>query len=792
MKLKNVLFPSLFLLCISTHPPLFAQKNEIKPVKKTDPRLQVKESLPELLKSDEQAYNKGLNTLTEMGENIVTQKNLIIPFLKKNPNSVTLADGLIKVSGRLQDKGISLITEMLMLKNPHVYKSVVKHFSMLKKDQKMIKALLTGLGISDFETRKDILQLIGNEKIAESRDLLHMIILNEKDVQLKILAADDLGILGLKESSPVLSEAYQHEQAVRSPENWGVRIAILQALAAIGEEEAMPVLINGLSIQDEKERAIKLIVSLREKSIKYLLFALKSNDPEKIDGAIKCLSMIKDISTPYMLELLSSKDPVVKKMALNFFSEVQVPEALPKVIEFFESADRPAKIILIKIFGSYKFTPEINDLLEKAYSTQDDEIKMAVVQALDSMRDRRNIQKFYKIIESDKSPELRVAAINALKHMRAGDDTVNFILKTIEKEVETVIIAAIEALAFLDDKRLSMPYLSAFSSPQIYEKIREKAKTAMKIISYGKGVASACAPKDAQKAINSEIEKKNPAGEESGIKYIVHGKGKQTMFVIPGGPDFGLFSIFPLYDELSDHFRIVYLMPEIRKKTQEGDVVEMEANVMQKIKVKLGSDRIYLLCHDMGIFPCLRFAEKFPDSVRTEILINPPYPSKTAVEEYEKAVLSKLDESLKGALKQLVDEQDKYDSDIFSYYYYKIISPAFAANKENPSVIHCLAGGNVSAREQYISGLSFEGNTEVLQKTANSEIKSRIMIIFTDGSFAPKNQIEQFKKLSPPDPKKQGQMIFSSIPGCGHIPQISCSDKLLDILDDFLEKDIKK
>jgi HEAT repeat protein len=295
-----------------------------------------------------------------------------------------------------------------------------------------------------------------------------------------------LGAIGADAASsvPVLCDLF--ELSIDSP---GTRLAIVVALGRIGDSSERPVRAISVALKDAdtnvRRQAAQALVKLgpdasRKEAIISLIEAL--DDPSfvvrtEVNSALKAL-WLKGSSLDAMLAAsLRADDADMRRVSATALSRYG-SESVTPLVEAIGDSDVAVKRAVIESLG--KIGPKAESAavsLASAYDCQDEDVRVAVIRALESIGSPEGLAVFLQGIGDDQK-DVRLAAIDALGRIGAASDPVvvaDSLGHMLTCDDEDVLQATIKALGLLGVEGL--PFLDRALDDERHDVRRMAATT---------------------------------------------------------------------------------------------------------------------------------------------------------------------------------------------------------------------------------------------------------------------------------------------------------------------------
>lgn len=174
----------------------------------------------------------------------------------------------------------------------------------------------------------------------------------------------------------------------------------------------------------------------------------------------------------------------------------------------------------------------------------------------------------------------------------------------------------------------------------------------------------------------SRISKENFSGVKNinGEKiYCQTMGGGEDIVIVHGGPGLAHDYLVPHFKELADDYRLIYYdqrgcgLSEPLKK-DEMHIMDSLVNDLEGVRKAFGLEKMNLAGQSFGALIAVNYAVKYPQNVKTLILLEPAPGSTEYIKAFSQAVYGRLSDWSKEKIKRIAnsDEFTKYDPEAFT------------------------------------------------------------------------------------------------------------------------------
>lgn len=350
-------------------------------------------------------------------------------------------------------EGNQLLIDGLSDKSPWV-RSVVADILVNIAEDEIIDNLLELLRLEDPGLRSramEILASIGESALEQIESFL-----SDKDVDIRIFAANILGNMGFESSFQVLARALDDSQD-------NVRYAAVEALGKIGAQESIPLLIDILSDEWARYPAIESLGLLKAKTAISKLLDIYVNDewvrhavieaignigdPDQIDFLIKAIQTDNEMIQNTALSALVKIEQTTPGGALKKLVDkgIDIETILPAALKVHEPEIRKPAIWTLGCIGSAHHV----QLIIPHLADFDEEIKEITRKALISLG-KRFITDLIKAYD-DQTESIQLQLIDVFAHIN-DEQCIELIIDALKNGDAQISKAAAQALGSFQTK----------------------------------------------------------------------------------------------------------------------------------------------------------------------------------------------------------------------------------------------------------------------------------------------------------------------------------------------------
>lgn len=279
---------------------------------------------------------------------------------------------------------------------------------------------------------------------------------------------------------------------------------------------------------------------------------------------------------------------------------------------------------------------------------------------------------------------------------------------------------------------------------------------------------------------------KNINGEK--IYFQTMGSGEQDIVVVHGGPGLGHDYLVPHFKELADDYRLIFYdqrgngLSEDLKGTPAA-LMDSMVEDLEGVRKASGLEKMNLAGQSFGALIALNYAKKYPQNVKTLMLLEPAPASTEYIKTFSETVMSRLSDWNKTKLDRIAmsDEFMKFYPEAFTEFL-KTRFKAYMRDSSLLSKVYLDYMDTTRVRKFFMSSKAFEPyfmNYDVY--AGMGEIKSPTLIIHGGLDPVPEESIERMHTAI-----KGSEMHI--IPDAGHFVHIENPGEYFGLIRSFLKK----
>jgi HEAT repeat protein len=363
--------------------------------------------------------------------------DVVAPLVEDVDGMVRL--GLVKALGRIQGaKSAGLLAPRIHDYDPAVRRATVEALAQMG-DQNSVDALR---GLEDdpdeqiASLARSALQAIGERAVGPYLDDL-----TSREINRRLKAFDALIKQGKAAVQPLL--------AMLDNRNPTARLTVIRIIGSIGDELALPALIQALTDANRENRIAALESLGRIKSrraMDAILDVFGGDDADLIDIATRSLVGIGSPATEALLGFLRSDNPDLRVRAAQILGQIKDQQALTYLISALGDEGHWVRAAAAISLGEL-LDPSAAEPLMGCLQDEHPSVRAAAAAALGQLRDLRAAGELLKVL-NDEQDSVRAAAVRALGRVGVGSN-IEALMKMLDDPSAEVRIAAIEAMGYL-------------------------------------------------------------------------------------------------------------------------------------------------------------------------------------------------------------------------------------------------------------------------------------------------------------------------------------------------------
>ncbi len=247
------------------------------------------------------------------------------------------------------------------------------------------------------------------------------------------------------------------EQRKASAANLPLRIKLIHAISRVGGEAAVPPLMEGLSLPDQRRAIREGLRELGPPAVKAALFLLRTAGGSRLVIALELLSSLRYEAAPQLVSMLTSGDGATRELAVDALAYLGVADVRAEVVRVARESTSGALGPLLRLCLTL-YDDDVRKLLFELMEHKDPYVRGLVLDALWRARDPRTFAVLRLVAAQDCDNNVRIQAIRALAGV--GDPKGIALLRRMTRAPSHEIkLALVEELAQSDLWQTALPAL---------------------------------------------------------------------------------------------------------------------------------------------------------------------------------------------------------------------------------------------------------------------------------------------------------------------------------------------
>lgn len=255
----------------------------------------------------------------------------------------------------------------------------------------------------------------------------------------------------------------------------GQRSRLARALGALGDERAMPVLLDAImNGGGELEGYVQAVAGVGEKAVPAIIEALVGKDTTTGAGLVAALVRIGAPAVPYLIESIAGSLPEVRNAAVRALEQIGEPaaESLTHALLHDERYEvRRRALEILGHVGSGSIVPALVTALDDS----DPGVRLNAVRFLGTVGNESAVEPLISVLQSDEHLALRRAAITSLSSLRDAR-SVEPLMDALDDPAQREVVT--NALVELGEVAVE-PLVRRLGIPEVRPEAREAAWNAL-------------------------------------------------------------------------------------------------------------------------------------------------------------------------------------------------------------------------------------------------------------------------------------------------------------------------
>ncbi len=440
------------------------------------------------------------------------------------------------------------------------------------------------------------------------------------------------------------------EQRKASAANLPLRTKLIHAIGRIGGEAAVPPLMEGLGLPDQRRAIREGLHEIGPPAVKAALFLLRTAGGSRLVVALELLSSLRYEAAPQLVLMLTSGDSATRELAVDALAYLGVADVRPEVVRVTRESASGALGPLLRLCLTL-YDDDVRKLLFELLENKDPYVRSQVVEALWRARDPRTFAVLRLVAAQDRDNNVRIQAMKALAGV--GDPKGLALLRRMTKAPSHELkLALVEELAQSDVWETALPALvPLLGDPD--DAVFRVTLAALQRLTGHQGPRRA-APWLAWAAAESA----RPADAIEGmasreLRFVVDdrelsvvGAGSGLPIVVVSGPPFrDATHLLPWVWRLADDHRVEVLRrAPWPYRASHGGGGQWDRD-LDALVGRAGLPRFVLMADAAGAAFAMRYAAEHRKTVARVILMGGPWPTLDAIDRAPAEVLAAVPEA---------------------------------------------------------------------------------------------------------------------------------------------------
>ncbi|MEY3013398.1 MAG: hypothetical protein RIT45_2133 [Pseudomonadota bacterium] len=533
---------------------------------------------------------------------------------------------------------------------------VVRFVLRLPEDDRQLALLRTMLPRND----ERILLAIVPPLVAKGEQAVFprlVALVDESRPQLAAFAIDVLAANRYEAAMPALVRLLGIEARRATQSNLPMRLKLINAIARIGGEPAVPPLMEALQLPDQR-RAVKDGLRLvGAPAVRAALFLLRTATGSRLVVALELLEYLRVEAATELVTLLRAGDASTRELALDVLAYIGVADVRPQVAQVVRER-RVGDISGLLRLCSALYDDEVRKLMFELLESPDSATRKATVDALWRLRDPKTYRVLRVVAAQDRDDDVRIAAIRAVagtadpkgiallrKMVRVPNHTLKMVLVQEISRVDNWLEGATALLPLLGDPddAVFRAALATIERMTFHSGPRRgggwKAWLAQQ---------KARQVPDFEKAIADEA---RYVVAEREMSVMVRGDDDVTLALVSGPPYRDATHLVPWAWQLEGNHRVAVMRraPWPFRASRDGGYERWSAEVDGMLG-RLGKGAVVLVADLGGAAYAMRYAAEHRKAVSHVVLLGGPWPSAEALERLPAEVVGAVPDNARADL----------------------------------------------------------------------------------------------------------------------------------------------